>query len=100
MWSIWHLPLWFIVGSNQTSMNFLWFTLIALALSFLMTIISQYTKSIFLFHALINSFWEVYIPNSNLSSGLLTLVFALIIFIAFEVYQKKNIAKCHHFLHG
>lgn len=103
VWAIWHLPLWFVVGSNQMNMNFLWFTVIALALSFLMTVIYLSTNSIFLciiFHALINSFWEVYIPNTNVLSALFTLLFALIIFTAFEFYKKKKNTKAHHFLHG
>ncbi|KRG17040.1 peptidase [Lederbergia galactosidilytica] len=100
---IWHLPLWFIVGSNQMSMNFLWFTIIALALSFLMTVIYLTTKSIFLciiFHALINSFWEVYIPDTNVISALFTLLFALVIFTAFDFYRKKKNTKAQHFFHG
>jgi len=103
IWAIWHLPLWFIVGSNQMSMNFLWFTIIAFALSFLMTVIYLSTKSIFLciiFHALINSFWEVYIPNTNVLSAFFTLLFALVIFTVFQFYRKKNNTKAHHFLHG
>ncbi|MFJ7666610.1 lysostaphin resistance A-like protein [Lysinibacillus sp. NPDC097195] len=104
IWAIWHLPLWFVVGSNQMSMNFLWFTLVALALSFLLTVIYLFTRSIFLciiFHALINSFWEIYIPNTNVLSGVLTLLFALVIFTAFENYRKKYATtKSHYFLHG
>jgi len=96
IWSIWHLPLWFVVGSNQMNMNFLWFTLSALALSFLLTVIYSATNSIFLciiFHALINSFWDVYIPNTNVTSALFTLLFALFIFAAFEFYRIKNQSK-------
>ena len=90
--------IFWLVGSNQMGMNFLWFTVIALALSFLMTVIYLSTKSIFLciiFHALINSFWEVYIPDTNVLSALFTLLFALVIFTAFEFYRKKNNTKAH-----
>lgn len=103
IWAIWHLPLWFVVGSNQMGMNFLWFTLSALALSFLLTVIYATTNSIFLciiFHALINSFWEVYIPDTNVSSGLFTLLFALFIFTVFELYRKKNNIKGKNLLQG
>ena len=34
IWTVWHLPLWFVIGSNQMNMSFLWFSLTALALSF------------------------------------------------------------------
>jgi len=93
IWTIWHLPLWFVVGSNQMNMNFLWFTLTALALSFLLTIIYLSTKSIFLciiFHAFINSLWDVFIPVTNVTSGLWTFLLAFLLFTIFEAYRKKS----------
>lgn len=96
IWAVWHLPLWFVMGSNQMNMNFLWFSLITLVLSFLLTIIYQSTKSIFLciiFHALTNSFWDVFVPVTNVSSGFFTLLFALFLFTMFEVYRKSIFQK-------
>lgn len=96
IWAVWHLPLWFVIGSNQMNMNFLWFSLTALALSFLLTIIYLSTKSIFLciiFHTLINSFWDVFVPVTNVTSGVFTFLFALFLFIVFEVYRKSNFQK-------
>ncbi|MCL1696472.1 CPBP family intramembrane glutamic endopeptidase [Lysinibacillus sp. BPa_S21] len=96
IWAIWHLPLWFVIGSNQMNMNFLWFSLTALALSFLLTIIYLSTKSIFIciiFHTFINSFWNVFVPVTNVMSGLFTFLFALFLFTVFEVYRKSNFQK-------
>ena len=96
IWAIWHLPLWFVIGSNQITMNFLWFTISALALSFLLSVIYLSTESIFLciiFHALINALWDVYIPNTNVTSALFTLLFAFVVFTIFEIYRKKIVFK-------
>jgi len=93
IWTIWHLPLWFVVGSNQMNMNFLWFTLTALALSFLLTVIYLFTNSIFLciiFHAFINSLWDVFIPVTSVTSGLWTFLLAFLLFTIFEAYRKKS----------
>lgn len=96
IWAVWHLPLWFVIGSNQMNMNFLWFSLTALALSLLLTIIYLSTKSIFIciiFHTLINSFWDVFVPLTNVKSGVFTFLFALLLFTMFEVYRKSNFQK-------
>lgn len=93
IWSAWHLPLWFMPGSNQASMNFLWFLISALALSFLLAEIYSATKSIFLciiFHALINSFWDVFVADTEVLSACFTLMFSIIIFIAFECIRKRS----------
>lgn len=58
IWSCWHLPLWFVVGSPQQHLNFLPFALSCLASSFVLTFIYMETNSIWLcilFHALDNA---------------------------------------------
>lgn len=93
IWAVWHLPLWFIQGSNQASWSFLYFSIIVMALSFLLSVIHSATKSIFLcitFHAFINSFWEVFVPNDKLLPACITLMFAIVIFITFEYIGKKS----------
>ncbi|MHB8062764.1 MAG: CPBP family intramembrane glutamic endopeptidase, partial [Ruminiclostridium sp.] len=72
IWAVWHLPLWFIIGSNQSSMNGLWFFINAIALAFLLTATYSVTKSIFLCiisHALLNAFWDVFVPNTEVLSA-------------------------------
>ena len=62
IWAIWHLPLWFIDGTNQQNMNFLWFCINTIMLSFFIGSVTYVSGSIFmaiLAHAEINAFWEV-----------------------------------------
>lgn len=83
-WAIWHLPLWFIPGSNQASWSFLNYFLTVIGLSFLLAVIFSKTKSIFLciiFHAFINSFWAVYIPIFKLLPTCIILGLTIVIFL-------------------
>lgn len=93
IWAVWHLPLWFIVGTNQTSLNFLSFLIIATALSFVLAALYNATQSIFLcivMHALINGFWDVYRSNDYVLSSLPTLLFCLVIFVTVEILIKRT----------
>lgn len=94
-WAIWHLPLWFIPGSNQASWSFLNYFLTVIALSFLLAMVYSKTKSIFLciiFHAFINSFWAVYIPIFKLLPTCITLGLAIVIFLLSQniFFQRQS----------
>ena len=62
IWAVWHLPLWFIDGTNQQSLNFGWFCINTIMLSFFIGSVTYVSNSIFMAiiaHASINAFWEV-----------------------------------------
>ena len=77
VWAVWHLPLWWIEGTNQFKMSFLWFCINAVTLSFFIGSVSYLSNSIsmaILAHASINSFWEVWQPTSKLIPSIIILV--------------------------
>lgn len=93
IWASWHLPLWFIPGTNQSQRDFLSFTITTFAVSFLLTIIYNATKSIFMciiFHALLNSFWSVYVPNDKILPAFATLIFGIFVFIVYKLVIKRK----------
>ena len=66
IWSIWHIPMFFIEGSVQTSMNFFIFSIGSLGLSFTYAAIYRISKSVWLcvfIHALNNSIGNSFIMN-------------------------------------
>lgn len=93
IWAVWHLPLWFIVGTNQTSINFISFLITAMALSFVLASLYNATQSIFLcivMHAFINGFWDVFRPNDYILPSLPALLFCVILFVVAEILIKKT----------
>ncbi len=91
IWTVWHLPLWFIPGSKQEKMSILYFFLINIALSYLYSAVYNRSKSIFLciiMHAFTNGFWDVYRPDNRIFPALPVLVLSLIVF---RLLVGKNI---------
>ena len=71
IWSVWHLPDFFIEGSGQASMNFFIFSIGSLGLSFAYAAIYRISKSIWLcvfIHALNNSLYNSFIINVEIFS--------------------------------
>lgn len=98
IWTCWHIPLFFIVGSSQYHTDFLYFAVMAIGVSFLLATIYNATQSIFLcivLHALINSFWAVYIPNGKVYPVCLTLIFGITVFVVFELFKRKSLFSLH-----
>ncbi|AUB63468.1 MULTISPECIES: CPBP family intramembrane glutamic endopeptidase [Bacillus] len=95
IWAIWHWPLWFIPGTNQTQRDFIAFIITTFAVSFLLTTIINATKSIFMcliFHALLNSFWSVYVPNDKVLPAFSTCIFGIFVFILYTfIIKRKNL---------
>ena len=96
IWSLWHIPLWFIDGTNQQNINFVWFCMNALTLSFFIGSVRYITGSIFLSilaHATINAFWEVMPATNELlpSIVLLVLIGALSLTIDYAVVNRKRV---------
>lgn len=94
IWAIWHLPLWVIVGTYQSTISFLMFSIAVLGMTFSLAVIRKITKNVFLcilFHSCINSFSAVFMLQQNFSTILTTLVeiiIALIVIYVSSEYKK------------
>ncbi len=93
IWAIWHLPLWFVVGSTQQSLPFFLFAASAIANSFWLAYIYRTTHSVFycmLIHGLINTLMGFFVINVNwiLLAGYLAITIATI-FIGAKSTPKK-----------
>jgi len=96
IWSLWHLPLWFINGTNQQNLNFLWFCITALTLSFFIGSVRYISGSILLSilsHAAINAFWEVMPTSNEILPSLILLVFIAVLsyIIDYTIVNRKTI---------
>ena len=96
IWSIWHLPLWFVVGSPQQNIEFIPFSLSCLASSFVLTSIYIKSQSIWLcilFHALDNacSYVFKYSVDMDITISIATALAGLAILYVSSRRLKNNI---------
>ncbi|SHJ75791.1 hypothetical protein SAMN02745136_00751 [Anaerocolumna jejuensis DSM 15929] len=87
IWSLWHIPLWFINGTNQQNLNYLWFCINALTLSFFIGSVRYISGSILLSilsHATINAFWEVMPATNKILPSLVILGFIAVLSLVID----------------
>lgn len=68
VWSVWHLPLWFIEGTSQSALPFVVFALFTTAMSFWLACVYKKTNSIFycsILHGLNNLLMTIFILKVN-----------------------------------
>ena len=94
VWIIWHLPLFYIIGTYQNEyLNILIFSVNVISFSLLLSTIYYKTNSIFLCimaHAFCNSVLNVFISNQSLLAEMSALLFSLIIYSIFATNHKQS----------
>ena len=96
VWSTWHLPLFFMEGTNQFTANFGLFTIMVFGLAFALAAIYYVSKSVWLcifFHTMTNCLYESFtIKNSDVSKDLATSVITtgLLIIASISVVSIVN----------
>ena len=94
IWAVWHLPLWFISGTNQQKMNFLWFCINTIMLSFFIGSVTYISQSIFMAiiaHASINAFWEVMAATDKILPSIILMIFVIIVTMVIDHFAgNKN----------
>jgi len=84
-WSVWHVPLWFVHGSNQQAIPFIAFITFELALSFALAVIYRKTKSVFyccLYHGFSNTLGVYFVIGINwilAAGGVVIIIVSLLI---------------------
>lgn len=84
VWGIWHIPLWFVNGSSQQNMSFIFFLILAVILSFWLAAIYKKTECVFVcsvFHGLTNTLLSVFVIKVNV-----LLVIGLLALLVYSIY--------------
>ena len=101
IWILWHLPLFFYRGTNQSLIPFWAFILTVLPLGVMLTLVYNQTKSIFaaaLFHTLGNLFHEIFrVIPTEASPGIkgyliLTILYYSAAIIILILFSAKNLS--------
>jgi len=94
IWSVWHLPLFFIVGTVQSNWSFGLFTIMVFGMSFALATIYYVSKSIWLcilFHSMTNALASSWIIEDSIKIKLLTTLAMIVVsFVIVSYHKKKN----------
>ncbi|MEG0895040.1 MAG: CPBP family intramembrane glutamic endopeptidase [Oscillospiraceae bacterium] len=93
IWSLWHLPLFFIPGTGQYGTDFWIFAVYVTGLSFALGAIRKITDSVFLcvlFHCLFNAASTVFNPNVTWLNVLISTAILIFASLASVVLFKKR----------
>lgn len=84
VWSIWHLPLWFIDGTTQQSIPFSLFSIFAIFLSFWLACVYKKSNCVFycaILHGLSNLLMSIFVIKVNLILALGLIIMDIIAII-------------------
>jgi len=91
VWSVWHLPLWFVNGASQQNLSFVLFLMLGILLSFFFAAVYKRTRSVFycaLLHGLTNTLLSVFVIKVNWA-----LITGLVLMLAISVYLGHSTEK-------
>lgn len=94
IWAIWHLPLFFIEGTMQSTWNFGSFVIMVFGVSFALATILYISKSIWLcilFHSMVNALTASWVIEDSLEIKIsATLSMIILSFLIVKYYKRKR----------
>ena len=94
IWWLWHLPIFFIIGTANANMNYFLFGIMCLTLCYALATIRKVSKGVFpciLTHCLINGLSAIFVFNYSLLSCCITLIVTIIVSILILNVNKRYI---------
>lgn len=99
IWAVWHLPLFFIVGTGQYGKSFLVFTFQIIGLSFALACIRKISNSVWLcvlFHSCSNALANVFIVKSSVMAAIITAVVMAVVSISITMFDNNKRSNVQH----
>lgn len=94
IWWLWHLPIFFIIGTANANMNYFLFGIMCLTLCYALATIRKVSKGVFpciFTHCLINGLSAIFVFNYSLLSCCITLIVTIIVSILILNVNKRYI---------
>ena len=97
IWTLWHLPLWWIAGTGQSEVNFWYFLITVIGFSFALAVVRRISGSVFLcvlmhcaWNSLQGTFPVKYDLYTRTSITLVFILFSLIIVYWHKIFPQRK----------